>query len=97
MPKVFNKHHADAPGSAIYIGRGSPWGNPFVIGKDGTRAEVIAKYRTYLEADEALLARVKNELKGKDLLCFCKPAGCHGDIILLIANPELNVSTGTLF
>lgn len=97
VPKVFNKHHGDAPSDAVYIGRGSPYGNPFVIGKDGNRAEVIAKYRVYLEADENLLNKVKTELKGKNLLCFCKPAGCHGDIILLTANPELNVSSGTLF
>lgn len=28
----------------VYIGRGSPWGNPFVIGKDGDRKECIDKY-----------------------------------------------------
>jgi hypothetical protein len=28
----------------VYIGRGSPLGNPYIIGKDGDRAEVIKKY-----------------------------------------------------
>jgi len=28
----------------VYIGRPSKWGNPFVIGKDGTRKEVVAQY-----------------------------------------------------
>ena len=32
----------------IYIGRGSPYGNPFVIGKDVTREEVIEKFRLFL-------------------------------------------------
>ncbi len=32
----------------VYIGRPGPWGNPFVIGRDGTREQVIAKYRTWL-------------------------------------------------
>jgi len=27
----------------VYIGRPSKWGNPFVIGRDGSRADVIAK------------------------------------------------------
>ena len=31
----------------IYIGRGSKWGNPFVIGKDGSREEVVEKYRVF--------------------------------------------------
>ena len=45
MTKVVNKykHVYD-----VYIGRGSKWGNPFVIGKDGTREEVINKYEEYL-------------------------------------------------
>jgi len=32
----------------VYIGRPSKWGNPFVIGRDGSRADVIAKYRTWI-------------------------------------------------
>lgn len=98
MPKVFNKYHNDAPADAVYIGRGSPYGNPFAIGKDGNRAEVIQKFKAYIDANEALLAQVKRELHGKDLVCFCKPASCHGDILLIIANPELpDAALGTLF
>lgn len=97
-PKVFNKYHGNAPADAVYIGRGSSYGNPFVIGKDGDRAEVIQKFKTYLLADEKLLALVKSELKGKHLLCFCKPNACHGDVILIIANPELdNAFNDSLF
>lgn len=35
-------------GDGIYIGRPSPLGNPFTIGPDGTRDEVIAKYEKWL-------------------------------------------------
>lgn len=42
MCKVLNKHHAGIPAGAVYIGRGSKWGNPFRIGHDGDRATVIA-------------------------------------------------------
>lgn len=42
---IVNKHHGK---SGEYIGRGSPLGNPFVIGKDGSREQVIAKYRVWL-------------------------------------------------
>lgn len=78
MTKVVNKykHVYD-----VYIGRGSKWGNPFVIGKDGTREEVINKYEKYLLNSPELLNSL-HELKGKTLGCFCKPKACHGDVLV---------------
>jgi Domain of unknown function (DUF4326) len=35
MCRVLNKHHAGVPAGAVYIGRGSMWGDPFRIGRDG--------------------------------------------------------------
>lgn len=64
----------------IYIGRPSKWGNPFIIGKDGTREEVIKKYVDYIIESELILDL--GELKGKRLGCFCKPKACHGDILV---------------
>lgn len=69
----------------VYIGRPSKWGNPFTIGKDGTRSEVISKYETFLLNNVELLSSIK-ELKGKDLGCWCSPRSCHGDILLRLAN-----------
>lgn len=69
----------------IYIGRPSKWGNPYSIGRDGTREEVIAKFERYLLASPALLAALP-ELKGKILGCWCKPKPCHGDILEKYAN-----------
>lgn len=68
----------------VYIGRPSPWGNPFKIGPDGNRAEVIELYRTYILNDPELLARVKS-LKGKRLGCWCHPQPCHGDVLAELA------------
>ena len=48
MCKVLNKHHSGVPAGAVYIDRGSRWGNPFRIGPDGDRAAVIAKYERWL-------------------------------------------------
>lgn len=70
----------------VYIGRPSGYGNSFVIGKDGTRLEVIAKHRAKVLADPALVARIKRELKGKVLGCWCAPEPCHGDVLAEIAN-----------
>ena len=84
--KVYNKKLANIPKDAIYIGRPSKWGNPFSIGKDGTREEVIEKYENWVQTQPQLLEDIKNELCGKDLVCFCSPLKCHGDIIIKLAN-----------
>ena len=65
----------------VYIGRPSKWGNPFTIGKDGTREEVIQKYREYLLANKELMKSLP-ELKDKTLGCWCKPKACHGDVLI---------------
>lgn len=70
----------------VYIGRPGFWGNPFVIGKDGNRAEVIAKYRRWLMERPDRIERAKRELRGKVLGCFCAPLACHGDVLAEVAN-----------
>ncbi len=65
----------------VYIGRGSKWGNPFVIGRDGTREEVIHKYENYFLRNTTLINAL-DELKRKVLGCWCKPKACHGDILI---------------
>lgn len=70
----------------VYIGRPSIWGNPYAIGKDGTREEVIELYRKYINDNPELQEQAKNLLKGKILGCWCSPYACHGDILAEIAN-----------
>lgn len=74
----------------VYIGRGGPFGNPFVIGaekdgKDGTREDVIRKFRDYfqqkLKMDPEFRKKVEG-LRGKVLGCYCVPLDCHGQIII---------------
>jgi hypothetical protein len=86
MTKLYNKKTDDVPINAVYIGRGSKWGNPFIIGKYGTRKQVIEKYKKFLYSKPKLLEDVKKELKGKDLVCYCAPLSCHGDVLLEEAN-----------
>jgi hypothetical protein len=66
----------------VYIGRPSLYGNPFVIGRDGTREEVIEKYRIWILTQPDLIEKAKQELKDKVLGCFCKPLACHGDVLV---------------
>jgi len=69
----------------VYVGRPSKWGNPYIVGKDGTREEVIQKYRDYIVNNERLLESL-SELKGKCLACWCAPLPCHGDVLMELAN-----------
>jgi hypothetical protein len=68
----------------VYIGRPSKWGNPFVIGRDGTREEVIAKYAAWLKDQPELIAALP-ELRGKVLGCWCTPKRCHGNVLVMLA------------
>jgi hypothetical protein len=63
-------------------------GNPFIIGVHGSRKEVIDKFEKQILNDPNKIEEIKRELKGKDLVCFCKPQQCHGDILLKIANDD---------
>jgi hypothetical protein len=62
----------------------SKWKNRFKISRDGTREEVIAKYERWLYR-RGLIKDV-HELRGYDLLCWCAPKPCHGDVLLRLAN-----------
>ena len=68
----------------VYIGRPGPWGNPFVIGKDGTREEVIQKYKEWILTQDLLMQEIPS-LKGKTLSCWCYPKPCHGDVLVELA------------
>jgi len=83
-PTVHNKRHG-TPLGAVYVGRGTKWGNPFVIGRDGDRATVIAKYRKYILP----VFETFHELWGKDLVCYCAPLACHADLLLQAAEHEM--------
>ena len=67
-----------------YIGRGSKWGNPFRIGPDGTREDVLIKYEGWIVKQKHLMGSL-HELRGKRIGCFCKPKACHGDVLKRLA------------
>ncbi len=82
----------------VYIGRAGHgedgyFGNPIRIGarchRCGKRheigAETLGCYRDYFTervfADPEFRRRIA-QLRGKRLVCFCKPKPCHGDVIV---------------
>jgi Domain of unknown function (DUF4326) len=84
----------------IYIGRGyhdykrdihlieSKWSNPYRIDVDGTREEVIEKYRDYIINERPDLIASLSELEGKRLGCWCVPNPCHGDVLIELVNDK---------
>lgn len=77
---VVNIRHSDYD---VLIARPSIFGNPFRLGVDGSRADVIAKYREWFAKrleDPKFKAAVLS-LRGKRLGCYCAPEPCHGSVI----------------
>lgn len=77
------------PANTVNVARPSKWGNPFKIGPDRNAAEAVAQYRSMIEgfADEPNVALNIEDLRGKNLACWCKLGEpCHADVLLEIAN-----------
>ena len=70
----------------LYIGRPSKWGNPFQVGRDGTRAQLIARYERWIATQPELLAAL-GEREGKTLGCWCAAKPYHGELLARLA-PE---------
>jgi uncharacterized protein DUF4326 len=91
------KGHRDDPAyrDVVYVGRAmhrggwrlpaSPLACPYKPGPDGTRKEVVARYREYLLARPDLLEVVRG-LRGRRLGCWCAPLPCHADVIAELAD-----------
>lgn len=80
--KVINGGKSAANGKTkIYIGRGTPFGNPFHLHSfNGDRIACLKEFKAYFYSNPYLMQKSK-ELLGKTLVCHCKPQLCHGDII----------------
>ena len=85
-PAVYNRRRKPSA-DAVYVGRPSRWGNPYVIGRDGTREEVLAKFRRYAVGRMASDPEWLAPLAGRNLTCWCAPLPCHGDVLMELANP----------
>jgi hypothetical protein len=85
--RLLNKYRDEIPREAVSIMRPGPFGNPFIIGRDGTRAECVAKHLVYARrrlATHPQFRAALEQLAGRDLVCCCAPRPCHGDNLILI-------------
>lgn len=94
MSRVFNLHR-EPIGDAVYVGRANParglaesiFANPYKIGRDGTREQVIERYLEHVLGRQELLLRL-HELRGRRLACWCKPKPCHGDVLIELVDAD---------
>lgn len=97
------------PENTVCVDRSTKWGNPFVVGEHGTRAECVHLYENLLRghiciscgvqpsllmAYRAMVIAYRHELKGKNLACWCKPGPCHADLLLDVAALAENARAG---
>ena len=87
------------PEGAVKVSRGATigWGNPWKVGVDRTREEVVRMYEEALVNGRLAYSveDVRRELGGKDLVCFCDFSGpCHADVLLGIANERRGSDEG---
>jgi hypothetical protein len=85
--QVLNRHNLQSwPKLAVYIGRGSALGNPYVIGEHGDRDAVCDQYEDWLDykisqGDPAIITALRGLTTDSNLVCSCAPARCHGHSI----------------
>lgn len=93
VPRVLNRHKHNTFG-AVYVGRGTKWGNLFSHQRGtvaryqvATREEAVTSHIHWIiEGDGCYLLKQLGELRGHDLACWCAPKPCHADILLALAN-----------
>ncbi len=79
-----NLEHAPVHDNTVLIDRRTRWGNPFRIGRDGSREQVIALYRADLWRrirSGAIALEDLAQLNGMRLACWCDPLPCHGHVL----------------
>lgn len=70
MVQVLNKKAHGVPAGAVYVGRPSPWGNPFVMRAESERALVVRRFEDYATQRLAREPGWLDPLKGKNLVCW---------------------------
>lgn len=99
MITVVNKKYHTPTDLDIYVGRGSPLGNPKPITHLTTREEAIYYYKGYIcekiEKKDLTICQELNRIyrlakRGDvNLVCFCVPDDCHGNFIKQLIESKL--------
>lgn len=83
------------PQNTVYVGRPSCWGNPYVVTPGLTAVEAVKRYRDDVTKRAGTLARIRDNLRGKNLACWCGlDQPCHADVLLELANADIDSAAG---
>ena len=91
IPRVLNRHHfessAKIPKPWVYVGRGTPLGNPYTVDKYGVE-RCMTLYRKWLwdkieQNDPKVLEALAGITPEHGLVCSCAPKPCHADVIIV--------------
>lgn len=82
---VINSRERHGCRSFVWIDRQGPFGNPFKIGRDGERADVLRDHEHWLRREVELVVELWR-LRDKALCCWCEPQPCHGWLLAFLAN-----------
>lgn len=87
------------PPNTVKVDRTTKWGNPFVVGEPGgpftkkvkDRRHAYLLYKSLASDEKKLVAAAREELRGKNLACWCPKDDpyedcCHAAVLLEIAN-----------
>ena len=87
------------PPNTVSVARPTKWGNPYPVRSSrrfhpkepgSTPAQAVEAFRAWMAenlAANAFTRQALEELRGKNLACWCKPgAPCHADVLLELAN-----------
>jgi hypothetical protein len=84
------------PEGAVYVGRGSAWGNKYRLGANPWYGEfvtirdgetLVKLFQNYAEPLAVAKPGWLAPLRGKDLVCWCPlDQPCHADVLLELAN-----------
>jgi hypothetical protein len=95
MPKRIQRKRTKGwkmPENTVYVGRPTKWGNPYLVNEGGfTRQAATELFRKFIDRCGGYtgLDPIREELRGKDLACWCPlDQPCHADVLLEIANQE---------
>lgn len=88
-PEVVNRHWykrgKPIPKPWVYIGRGTPLGNPYTVQEHGPQALELYRqwlWRKIVGRDPSVLRVLREITPEHKLVCSCKPRPCHGDVVV---------------
>lgn len=96
--RLSRKEGYEKPDNTVVVTRPGRFGNPFRLGvhtiimdhgheRFATRAECVEAFRADALARPEFVKQIRDELRGKNIACWCELSqSCHGDVLLEIAN-----------